>query len=106
MEFFFLSGGQSSKTALEYKKVKKLAEELGNIITIRYYVSISFCGGVISLIVSSHKNVGNSNYDNIVPIIPKFLEKKTLKIYILGKNVVLIVLLFSTFTKQLPTLIH
>ena len=71
MEFFFLSGGQSSKTALEYKKVKKLAEELGNIAT-----TISFCGGVISWIVSSHKNVGNSNYDNIVPIIPKFLEKK------------------------------
>ena len=33
-----------------YKKVKKLAEKLSNII-----VSISFCGGVIWMIVSSHR---------------------------------------------------
>jgi len=49
-EIFLLSGGQSSKTSLEYKKVKKLAEKLSNII-----VSISFCGGVIWMIVSSHR---------------------------------------------------
>ena len=48
--FFFLSSGKSSKTSLEYKKVKKLAQKLSNII-----VSISFCGGVIWMIVSSHR---------------------------------------------------
>ena len=46
-KYFFLSSGKSSKTSLEYKKVKKLAQKLSNII-----VSISFCGGVIWMIVS------------------------------------------------------
>ena len=48
--FFYPAANHFKKHPWNIKKIKKLAEKLSNII-----VSISFCGGVIWMIVSSHR---------------------------------------------------